>query len=145
VALCESEGTSEGVAEGLGVSEAAASAAAEVEAVATEEGGALGESLGDALALGEPEGCAGWALAAVVSVALAKGEGEAVDVEVGEGVGACVAVGSRGGRTVLDALAGGVGVRRALGECEQVAGADRPTARQPPQGQGVGAPLPGGQ
>ena len=38
-----------------------------------------------------------------------------------------------------------VALGRALGDWEHVGGAARPAARQPAQGQGVGAPLPGGQ
>ncbi len=114
-ALWEPEGTGEGLAEGVGGP--GVLPAAEVEAVAVGESWGLGEALVAALALGERE---------VLAVALLAGEPEG---SAGEALAAAL----------------GVALSGALGEGVQVGGADTPVVRQPPQGQGVGWPLPVGQ
>ena len=129
-----------GAAEALGGSEAAGEAEAAPVAAALPLAPALGAALGlcvsdgraaalpAALALCVSEGRAG-----ALPPALREGDADCVEVVVGEGEGARVA------------LRCGVALRCALAEGEQVGAAARPVVVQPPQGQSVGAALPAGQ
>ncbi len=107
-------------------------------AAGAEEGRAEaeGRGVGEARALGAPE-----RVTDCVSVVEVEGEGAAEREAACEALRRALAE----GEGAVEREAACEALRSALAEGEQVGGVARPVVVQPPQGQGVGAPLPVGQ